>query len=127
MPMTSAERGRRYRLKNKNDPVFKAKEKERKAEAYRARKLARQEEKKEEEEKIDAKLEPEFTRKLKEFKELIMKFLTTQTELSIPEIQVIMENYINHAVPPQNFLNCDAMKRALLKRGKNSTRIKIRR
>tara|TARA_R110002153_G_scaffold8270_1_gene35752 strand:+ start:49 stop:1377 length:1329 start_codon:yes stop_codon:yes gene_type:complete len=125
--MTSAERGRRYREKNKNDPVFKAKEKERKAEAYKARKLARQEEKKEEEEKIDAKLEPEFTRKLKEFKELIMKFLTKQTELSIPEIQVIMENYINHAVPPQNFLNCDAMKRALfearkkLNKDKNKT------
>ncbi len=126
MPMTSAERGRRYREKNKNDPVFKAKEKERKAEAYKERKLARQEEKKEEEEKIDAKLEPEFTRKLKALQKTINKYLTKQTQLSIPEIAIIVKQDLSAAVPPQNFLNCKAMSDALyqarLKHNKRNTK-----
>ena len=133
--MTSAERARRFRENQMRiDPDgFRAKEKARKKAAHEARKirLAQQQEEKKEEQKeeqkeIDAKLDPAFTKKLKELQKLINKYLTKQTQLSIPEIQVIMKKDISMAIPLQNFLNCDAMKEALyqarLKHNKDNTK-----
>ena len=61
---------------------FRAKEKARKKAAHEARKIRLaevQEEKKEEQKEIDAKLDPAFTKKLKELQKLINKYLTKQT------------------------------------------------
>ena len=33
-------------------------------------------------------------------------YLTKQTQLSIPEIAIIVKQDLSAAVPPQNFLNC---------------------